>query len=202
MGTLYCYDRILKLNPKNVLEVGVGLKNFFDINIGQKCNLFTLDDDRFYDSDKFKKAVEQRKNTTHIPGYLGDDSSDKLPNSFFDILFSISVLEHIPEQNIPIVFAEMGRTVRKGGWMFSSIDMLGLDAARTLIPAMKEALAKNGFLTSEPNIIWSAEDTEAVLTEPLSIVYNYYYRKRDNPWQNTAFVKDHAVTYLVSAYKI
>ena len=202
MGTLYCYDRILKLKPKNVLEVGTGLKNFFDINIGQRCNLFSLDDDSFYGSDKFNKAVEKRKNTTHLFGYLGK-SSDKLPNSFFDTIFSISVLEHIPEQDIPVVFAEMSQIMKKGGWMFSSIDIFGLDKARTLIPIMYEALIENGFMTSDPGfIIWSAEDADPVLLEPLSIVYNYYYRKKDNPWQNPAFVKSHAVTYIVSAYKI
>jgi SAM-dependent methyltransferase len=45
-----------------------------------------------------------------------------LPNGGFDCCFSVSVLEHVPLDELPGVFYEIGRIVRPGGYSVHAID--------------------------------------------------------------------------------
>lgn len=49
-------------------------------------------------------------------------TEDKLESSSFDIVYSISVIEHVPSTEIQTVFADMHRVLKPGGRMFHMID--------------------------------------------------------------------------------
>ena len=49
--------------------------------------------------------------------------SDTIPDGYFDVVFSVSTLEHIPAADIPAVFAHMNRCLRPGGVSYHTIDV-------------------------------------------------------------------------------
>lgn len=50
------------------------------------------------------------------------DTADVLPDASFDIVYSISVIEHVPTVQLETVFADMARVLRPGGRMIHLID--------------------------------------------------------------------------------
>ena len=53
---------------------------------------------------------------------FGNDSS-KIPSNYFDRIFSVSTLEHIPRKNRVDVFKDMNRCLAKGGKQLHTIDV-------------------------------------------------------------------------------
>ncbi len=49
--------------------------------------------------------------------------SEKYPSNYFDYIFSVSTLEHIPMQSMPDVFRDMHRCLRIGGKQIHTIDI-------------------------------------------------------------------------------
>lgn len=61
-----------------------------------------------------------------VRGYMGDFSPE-LPQDFFDLVFSISTLEHVPDQDtthLDAVLGDMDRVLRPGGLSLHSLDIL------------------------------------------------------------------------------
>lgn len=97
--------KIMALKPESVLELGAArgyiLKRLEDdgvrvkgLEISEHCRLTRVIDDIV------------TWDITQTPWPIADQS--------FDLCFSIAVLEHIPEDKLPAVFAEMARTCKRG----------------------------------------------------------------------------------------
>ncbi len=69
-------------------------------------------------------AELQRKypQVRHVYERMGT-SSQNIPESYFDVIFSVSTLEHIPAADIPSVFSHMDRCLRPGGVSYHTIDV-------------------------------------------------------------------------------
>ncbi len=64
---------------------------------------------------------------TTIEAYLGD-FDPRLEDNSFDVLFSLSVLEHVEDDDFNRCFADMARILKPGGMMLHAIDVyLDLD---------------------------------------------------------------------------
>ena len=91
-----------------------------------------------------------------VNALLGDFSQD-LPDGYFDIVFSISVMEHIPASAIPAFWEDHARIMRPGGIAYHAIDFyLGdkpLSVNETRLDSYLEGIQKNGLqLIGVPNI--------------------------------------------------
>ena len=54
--------------------------------------------------------------------YVGSDSSQQLPSEYFDLVYSISVIEHLDRNAIVDCFKECKRILKPGGRMYHAID--------------------------------------------------------------------------------
>jgi hypothetical protein len=57
----------------------------------------------------------------YVDAYLGDFSDD-LPSNYFDIVFSVSVIEHVPDDKYHVFFKDMSRIMRDGAETYHAID--------------------------------------------------------------------------------
>lgn len=100
------------------------------------------------------------------------------------MIFSISVLEHITKTDIRKICEEMYRLVTKDGIIVHTID---ISPSRIPLGMLwYENLAQVGFKFEEPvDLSWSSNKitSEQILTEPLSIVYQFYGGFDRNHWK-------------------
>ncbi len=78
--------------------------------------------DRFEGEGNGPRHVVDIDGVERVDAYLGDFNK-ALADESFDIVFSISVLEHVPDESLADCFADMARILRPGGWMLHAIDM-------------------------------------------------------------------------------
>lgn len=202
MGNLFCVDKIKHTKAKRILESGAGFNLYFDRHFGRKYEYWMADKSGFYEDDLFKAARNRRLNTNYIDTFLGEFSKD-LPDNYFDLVFSVSVLEHVPFSEIDKVCDDMARIVRPGGFTAHSIDV----TPRSTEKGIKyfHALKSAGFiLNSNPDIKWEIMLTRKnqILLEPLSLVYTFHHGYRENLWEAPFDVDFYCGTILVFAQKI
>jgi SAM-dependent methyltransferase len=190
MGTLFCTDQILSNNCGKLLEVGPGYNLYFSRNYSKSHEYWMIDRRDYYPEAIFNRALKKRKNTTYVEGLMGDYLSE-LSNNFFDIVFSVSVLEHVPESQLVQCYKDMFRVLRPGGIIAHSIDV-AFSETETLPENHLKAIKEAGFFV-EGEIDWKwqlGSDTEkATLVQPLSNVYGIW---RPENWKK-AFIREYPI---------
>ncbi|MFC1849983.1 class I SAM-dependent methyltransferase [candidate division CSSED10-310 bacterium] len=199
VGRLYCVDKIIKLKPNTMIEVGAGWSPYFDQHFGEQNEYWMLDDGCYDPFDKFDLALKNRQNTHFVQGMLGD-FNPKLPAEYFDLVFSVSVLEHVPSALKNEVYNDMYRILKPGGWIVHSIDLLDFAGLSEF-----DYISQAGFvLPSKADLHFSIRpsDGPATLFEPLEHVFNYQLGiGNDQKWHNPPSVYRHLPTILVMGYK-
>lgn len=100
--------------------------------------------------DKLKGLGVGPKEVPEIPGvevvrsYMGE-FDESLEDGSFDAIFSISVIEHVPDKMLAICFADMARLLKPGGRMLHAIDI---------------------YLYDEPTVMTRIDAYRAVVTNP------------------------------------
>ena len=200
MGRLFCVDKILRLQPQRILEVGTGWDTFFAERFGKKAEYWGIDDGSFDPLGQFEESLVTRPNAQFVRGYLGDFNSE-LPDSYFDMLISVSVLEHVPSENTRRVYADAFRVLRPGGCIVSSIDCPTRKSAKWDLKCMREA----GFIMpSRPDLMirTNSRQGRATLFEPLDVVFLAYFgMNRENVWTDLHNVSCHHPTVLTIGFK-
>jgi len=178
MGALFCADKIQTLSARCILEAGAGLDLFFDAHFGAGREYWMIDQSGFYDAVPFGESMRARKHTTYVDGWLGQ-YSDRLPSGFFDLIFSISVLEHVAFDQLHHIFKDIFRLLKPGGVSIHTLDVNPHSPAaksKVLIQMIKDAGLEFEACPSE--LDWNIGRLhDPVLLEPLHIVYEYYYKK-------------------------
>jgi len=129
-GTLFIYDLIQSQRAKRVLEVGCGYDTFFSKEMTRVgVEHWAIDKTNNYlgigaDPGRFNAVMDERTShgTKFIDGLLGDNLV-ALPDSYFDVVFSMSVIEHIDDATMPAVANDMKRILRGGGVSAHSVDI-------------------------------------------------------------------------------
>jgi ubiquinone/menaquinone biosynthesis C-methylase UbiE len=70
--------------------------------------------------------VAQQDNVTLIKSYIGDFSKD-IPSSYFDLVFSVSALEHVPESDLQFfthILDDINRIMRPNGTSIHAFDIV------------------------------------------------------------------------------
>jgi len=95
MSYHYQLDLIYKLNPKTILEIGIG-NNFLKKQLCKDFNITTLD---------FDKSLE--------PDIVGNVTNIPLKDNSFDLVVCFQVLEHLPFKYFKIALREIKRVSKK-----------------------------------------------------------------------------------------
>jgi len=129
---------------QNILEVG-GAYSTLPQYLAEKYNLKAWIGDDFGSDMKSnwsrwgnpKELVEKNKNVKYIFKNFGCFHPE-FPDKYFDRIFSVSTLEHIPFRNRLNVFRDMNRCTKSGGMQLHTIDIPAHDYREII----KQALVK------------------------------------------------------------
>jgi SAM-dependent methyltransferase len=205
MGTLFCADRIVRFKPARVLEVGAGWNCHFDKHFGPDHEYWMIDAGADIawnkeSQEKFERSILERKNTHFVRGLLGNFHSELIDNSF-DLVFSISVVEHVPPEQKRDFYKDMLRILRPGGMIAHSIDI----ADEYLGRAEYEAISHAGFLMpKQPNLkirVRPSEGNPTLFEDFWTVYHGYLGLHRHDKWENLKKVPCHYPTILVFGQK-
>src|SRR5690606_30581037 len=117
LGYGHVLNQIEQYRPLRILEFGHGPTSpLFDL-LDEDIELWGLDHYSTTDCypphayDAFRKAHPRARFEL---GYLGK-SVPALPSGYFDMVCSVSVIEHIPPEQLADAFSEIHRILRPGG---------------------------------------------------------------------------------------
>jgi hypothetical protein len=176
MGSFFCAQHLRDRGPGAVLEAGAGFSPFFARRFAPEWEYWAIDDVGFYDEELLRRGRDARPPHKFIEGLLGS-RSEGLPDSFFDVVFSVSVLEHVPYGEIYDVCRDMRRVTKTGGLSVHSIDVTP-ETSLTRGQRWLHGMLGAGFeLVGEVGLDWwqvhVAYERQPLL-EPLPIVYEVY----------------------------
>lgn len=141
LGYAFIVELIEAFKPKRVLEVGHGSGSFLFNIFKNKLELWGLDDE-VKDSSVSPEDLENVKlwhpEVKFVKGLLGTNNT-QLPDNYFDLVFSVSVVEHIPEEILPNVFQDAYRILKPGGIMAHSYDVYFGQSTKNLFDAYGKA---------------------------------------------------------------
>ena len=116
---------------ETVLDVGGAYSpfpNFLTHHFG--CESWVVDDFGMDVDQKFwqrnrspQEHIAEHKETKYVLERLGNPSSSSLPENYFDVIYSASVLEHVPFKITPIVWQHMLKLLKLGGELIHAIDI-------------------------------------------------------------------------------
>lgn len=155
-----------------------------------------IDDSGFYEPTQFATSATRRKNTTFVSGLVGQKLDDAPPDHF-DLIFSVSVLEHVPPDDIQSVADHIYELLRPNGRIIHSLD-LPLKYAPMRSARWFKALQNSGFDIPHPTPFTAAGEAPdgSIIMEPMHIVHEYYgwnakSEQRVQPeWHHTTYVID------------
>jgi ubiquinone/menaquinone biosynthesis C-methylase UbiE len=185
---------------ERILEVGHGTGSFIFELLYDKCEIWGLDDtirDNAVPEDKLKKYRSDYPKVKFHHGLLGQNNP-ALPQNYFDMIYSISTIEHVPNEDLAGVFDETFKLLRPGGIVFHSYDVYYGQNVRAVFDAYESA----GFEWLKPketmNVFWEEwlcnADTDMIksmlpilMTEnPMFVAEIYMWQQkreeRNRPW--------------------
>lgn len=116
-------SRIGSLNGKRIAEIGGGRSRVLEkLKLTNEC----WNVEKFQGVGAGPSAIHAQQGVTQIDAYLGD-FDPRLPNEHFDVVFSVSVVEHVPPDRLPAFFADAARILKPGGLLLHAIDLYVFD---------------------------------------------------------------------------
>jgi 2-polyprenyl-3-methyl-5-hydroxy-6-metoxy-1,4-benzoquinol methylase len=84
----------------------------------------TVDDEFWQRGNSPKEYISQHPEINYVLERLGNPSKSTLPSCYFDVIYSLSVLEHVPTDIMPAVWRHMDSLLKPGGEMLHAVDLL------------------------------------------------------------------------------
>ena len=159
---LFVLDQLLNHSAaKRLIEVGGGVCNVFEALIKrfpERYECWSIDPLEGQGGGPVLQNVP--KNLEGKVNFIREEFgrfSPSIPDNFFDILFSISVMEHIPLEQWENVFLDMVRVVKKGAIIIHTVDVpVDFDLAEKRLSALKELPNKVGLKLLDPATFFEA----------------------------------------------
>jgi SAM-dependent methyltransferase len=146
----WIWKQLADARGKKILEVGGGNSRILPRLKGN--DLWNVE--KFEGVGNGPTAPQNLDGVQIVPAFMGEFNPD-LPQ--VDILFSISVVEHIPFNLYASAFEDMARCLKPGGSMYHAVDLpLGdepLGVAQQRIQLLLDAAKDNNLLWREPPAI-------------------------------------------------
>ncbi len=156
LGYAHMVNLIETFKPEGILEVGHGAGSFLFEMFMDKIEIWGLDDtieNNAVTEDSLTKTRRAFPNVKFVTGLLGQNNTE-LPDNYFDLVCSVSVLEHIPHEHLDSVFKETYRILRPGGIVSHSYNV----SYRYDTSKVFNAYESNGFEWLKPkhtmNVFW------------------------------------------------
>ena len=150
---------------------------------------------------RLRQGHERRPHATHVDALLGDFHQD-LPPARFDLVFSISALEHSDPADAPRVCEDLFRITAPGGLTVHTIDT-PVNKPELRFDPWLEAFRASGFVPLEPAMMSNGLHglrQAALLLEPLETRLRYF-RDKDEFWTDPPVMRDQIGTIMVAVRK-
>jgi hypothetical protein len=179
----YILSQLLPVQGSRICEIGGGNSRVLAaLSENNECWLV----DKFEGQGQGPTSVEGLKGINVVKSFMGD-FDPAIPNDYFDFVFSISVVEHIPTPELDDVFADCGRIMKAGAKMLHAVDIYVYDeddklnegAVQTRLRLKRylelpDRLVSNGIrLTTAPHIDTSLTYSCHYASNPMNVMYNW-----------------------------
>lgn len=194
LGYAHIVNLIENFKPKRVLEVGHGAMSFIFKIFADKVEMWGLDDviedSSVYEED-LKNVRLWNPKVTFVRDLLGKFSKE-LPDNYFDLVYSVSVIEHIPHEVLPSVFEDTFRILKPGGIVSHSYDVYYKQSTKEVFNAYENAGFKWLKPKSTMNVFWEdwlgkfddkiAEELfeKVVFENPIEVAEKYMWQQERN----------------------
>jgi len=95
------------------------------------CEVWAADDFGITAGDDFwtrgrspQEHIEKHPEVKYVLERLGDPAKSSLPLGYFDVVYSLSALEHVPPKIMPAVWRHMDTLLKPGGELLHGVDMI------------------------------------------------------------------------------
>lgn len=112
--------KLRELAPGVVAEIGGGVSRTLPFLLEKGWSCWNIEP--FEGVGNGPRSARDMPGITYAKTYLGVFDSS-LPDAFFDCIYSISVLEHVPTSDLDSFFQDMFRIVAAGGQAWHAIDV-------------------------------------------------------------------------------
>jgi tetratricopeptide (TPR) repeat protein len=173
-GRLYVLECLNELKPGRVLEIGPGMYDDYFIEICRERGIeyWACDDtSTWWNLEQLKDALSGQPDVRFVPGLVGQ-FLEALPDRHFDLIFSISVAEHVPWKGLDDFYRDIKRMLAPGGRTVHTIDLIGSDMAKNHYEAIERAGCRGPQLDARLDI------PDDALYEPLEHVHLCYFQQR------------------------
>ncbi len=107
------------MNNKKILEIGGGDSRVIQ-KLSQKNECWMLD--KFEGNANGLIGVPSLEKVKIVKDFMGSFNPE-VPDNYFDCVFSISVIEHVPVSELKSFFTDCARVLKPGGRMLHAIDI-------------------------------------------------------------------------------
>ena len=183
LGNLYVLDHLERWGSRDVLEIGPGFNFYFPNHLPAHCDYIALDSEGFYEPELLALMRARLPRGRTVDGLIGDGA---LEAERLDACISVSVLEHLAEDDIAGACRDMFRILRPGGWSVHTIDLPAPELAATA-GRWLDALREAGFLIGDGAVglgLGTPEQaTDPPHSEPLAITMRFYGSYSKTIWR-------------------
>jgi SAM-dependent methyltransferase len=175
VGYAHVISHIRSHRPRRMLEFGHGRGSPLFSLFEEELEAWGIDEHsglgtEFSQPEEYAAFRAAHPRAHFEPGLLGRPGH-ALPSGYFDLVCSVSVVEHIPTAELRSVLADAHRLLRPGGLLVNSYDLcFGLD-----LSPFFAAHVDNGFIwldaRASPHLKW---DAATVAFEDPRVVMDFY----------------------------
>ena len=146
-------------SDEHILDVGAAyspLPGYIHTKYG--CEVWAVDDFGMGSGNEFwarsqspREFIAQNPEVHYVVECLGDQSNSSLPRDYFDVIYSVSTLEHVPGSMQAAVWQHMDALLKPGGELIHAVD---IDFPSNFgLSGMVKAAALNGLYFFLPRSI-------------------------------------------------
>ena len=186
-GYMAVMDYVDTNSPRTILEFGHGFNPTIFQRYGTTREVWGIDDCQglsYFPGNgeqwetQFDKNVRAKAPTcTYKRGLLGRDCRAELPENYFDVICSVSVLEEIPIEAVQDVMCHAARLLKPGGALIGTHDLPIIRPARLEQYVAAHATAGLELQAMIPEIKWPSH---MLLENPTSAMLYYLHSEGDN----------------------
>lgn len=154
------FQYLYQLSNQTIAEVGGGNSRILPV-LSKKNTCYNVDEFQGAgNGPKQSVVIEGVKNVSTLLGKF----SELLPNTYFDYVFSISVVEHVSTQDLTNFFKDCYRILKPNGKMIHLIDVYLEDSLKANQDSLAERVKKYKYPFQEKMFI-SLNSQELIISE-------------------------------------